>query len=117
KYVALAQALAECGYQFDVIFVGDGGFNPDDVDPDALQRYRAILGPEARDLGERPIAALESYARAGGELIVYSDGPFDPALVRREDDTMLTDFWQGYADADRERIAATVERFDRSRIE
>jgi len=117
KYVALAQALAERGYQFDVLFVGDGEFNPDDLDPAALQRYRAVLVPEARDLGATPTAALEAYARGGGELVVFSETSIDPDLARREDESMLIDFWREYRDADRDRIAATVERFAGSRIE
>jgi hypothetical protein len=117
KYVALAQALAELGYQFDVVFVGDGEFNPDDLDPAALQRYRALLVPEARDLGATPTAALEAYARGGGELIVFSEGPIDAAVARREDGEMLLDFWRGYRDEDRDRIAATVEHLGGSRIE
>ena len=33
KYLALAQVLLERGYQFDVIYGGDGTFNPDELDP------------------------------------------------------------------------------------
>jgi hypothetical protein len=117
KIVALAQALGELGYQFDVVFVGDGEFNPDALDPAALQRYRAVLVPEARDLGVAPTAALEAYARGGGELVVFSESAIDADLARHEDETMLLDFWRGYRDADRERISAAVERFGASRIE
>ncbi|HEU4356804.1 MAG TPA: hypothetical protein VFT27_14540 [Actinomycetota bacterium] len=115
KYVALAQALAESGYQFDVVFVGDGEFNPDTLEPAALQRYRAVLVPEAQDLGAGPTAALEAYTHAGGDLVVFSESPIDAG--RREDGEMLLDFWRGYGDEDRERIAATVKAFHGSRIE
>lgn len=117
KYVALAQALAELGYQYDVVFVGDGEFNPDHLDPAGLQRYRAVLVPEARDLGAAPTAALEAYARAGGELIVFSDSPIDTELARLEDEAVLLDFWREYRDTDRDRISAAVKRYDASRIE
>jgi hypothetical protein len=116
RYVALAQALAELGYQFDVIYCGDGEFNPDELDLGALERYRAILIPEARDLGGAPTAALDEYGRAGGEVIVFSESPLDPALARAEDGQMLADFWTDYRDEDRERIAATVAGFGSSRI-
>ncbi|HSD49056.1 MAG TPA: hypothetical protein VLE71_04415 [Actinomycetota bacterium] len=117
KYVALAQALAELGYQYDVLFVGDGEFNPDDLNPAALQRYRAVFVPEARDLGEAPTAALGAYANAGGELVVFSESPIDAALAHQEDGQMLLDFWRGYEDADRDRVSAAMERFAASRIE
>ncbi len=117
KYLALVQALAESGYQVDVVYGGDGEFNPDALDAATLDRYRAILVPEARDLGAAPVAALETYAREGGELIVFSESSFGPALVRREDGQMLVDYWHGYRDTDRDRIAATVRSFRSSWIE
>lgn len=117
KYVALAQALAELGYQYDVLYVGDGEFNPDDLDPALLQRYRAVFVPEARDLGVGPTAALEAYAGGGGELVVFSEGPIDADVARGEDGEMLLDFWRGYEEADRDRIAATVAHLGGSRIE
>jgi hypothetical protein len=116
KYVALAQALGELGYQFDVVYGGDGAFNPDDLDLEVLQRYRAILVPEARDLGPAPVAALDAYARRGGDLVVYSESPLDPAGVRQENGQILADFWERYRDEDRERIDATVAGYGTSRI-
>jgi hypothetical protein len=107
-YVALAQALAESGYQFDVVHCADGRFNDEAIDADALSRYRVVLIPEARHVGAGPRRALEEYARRGGELVVFSDSPFDLALARREDGRMLADFWIHYRDADRARIAATL---------
>jgi hypothetical protein len=117
KFLGLAQALAEAGYQFDVLYGGDGEFNTDVLDAQMLDRYRAIVVPEARDLSAPPTAALEAYARAGGELVVFSESPFGPALVRREDGQMLVDFWHGYRDEDRERIAATARGLRSSWIE
>ena len=73
--------------------------------------------PEARDLGAVPMAALEAYARAGGELVVFSESPIAADLARHEEETMLLDFWREYRDADRDRISAAMERFDASRIE
>ena len=115
KYLALAQALAELGYQFDVRYAGDGEFNPEDLDRAAL-RYLAVLVPEAKDLGATSTATLEAYARSGGEVVVFSESPLDPALIRREDGQVLANFWRDYQDEDRERIATTVERFASSRI-
>jgi hypothetical protein len=108
KYVALAQALGELGFQFDVLYGGDGTFNPDDLDPAVLARYRAVLVPEARDLGAAPVATLDAYAAAGGEVIVYSESPLDPARVRQEDGQVLFDFYERYRDEDRDRIGSTV---------
>jgi hypothetical protein len=109
KYVALAQALAEGSHQFDVVYVGDGRFNGDELDAETLSRYRAILLPEAQDLGAAPAAALEAFARARGELTCYSESPLDPGLVRTVDGQMLFDFWKHYGDEDRDRILASVQ--------
>jgi hypothetical protein len=116
KYLALAQALAEAGHQFDVLYGGDGELNADELDLGALRRYRAILVPEARDLGVAPADALERYARSGGDLVVFSASPLDHALARHEDGQVLFDFWRHYRQEDHERIAATVDAVTSSRI-
>ncbi|HEV8563648.1 MAG TPA: hypothetical protein VGR41_01905 [Actinomycetota bacterium] len=117
KYLALAQALAERGYQFDVVYCGDGRFNPDELDPEKLERYGVILLPEARELGESPTRALEAFARAGGELVVFSESPLDPELVRRANGETLVDFWRQYRDEDRKRILANLTGPTSARIE
>jgi hypothetical protein len=116
KYLALAQALAETSYQFDVLYTGDGEFNPDQLDLDVLRRYRTVLVPEARDLGTGPARQLERYARSGGEVIIYSESPLDESLARREDGDVLSGFWRRYRDGDRDRIVSTVEHLRWSRI-
>jgi hypothetical protein len=114
RYLALAQALAEAGYQFDVLYAGDGRFNPDELDPATLGRYRAILVPEARDLGPAPAGALEAFARAGGELLVFSDSPLAPDLALRGDGDTLDQLWRGYRDEDRERVLSSVSGLSRA---
>ena len=117
RYLALAQALAESGHQFDVVYVGDGRFNADELDPQILGRYETLLVPEARDLGDAPAAALDAFARAGGEVTVYSDSPLDPGLVQQADGDMLEDFWRRYRDEDRDRIVESFRAPPSSRIE
>ena len=117
RYLALAQALAEAGCQFDVVYVGDGGFNPDGLEAQALAPYRTVLLPEARSLGEAPAAALRGFARGGGTLVAFSDGPIDRSFVRRADERPLDDFWRRYRDEDRDRIVAEAQVPDSSRIE
>jgi hypothetical protein len=117
KYLALAQALAERDVQFDVVYVGDGRFVADDLDREALAPYRTVLVPEARDLGEAPVASLEAFARAGGEVTVFSESPLDPGLVLQADGEVLLDFWRDYRDDDRDRIVASVAVPSSARIE
>lgn len=117
KYLALAQALLERGYQFDVLYAGDGAFNPDQLDPEALEGYHVILLPEARDLGASPAATLRSFARAGGKLVVFSESPLADEPVRRADGGALVDFWHHYRDEDRRRILAQVQVPPSARIE
>ena len=108
KYVALAQVLAESGFQFDVVYAGDGRFNPEELDPAALERYRTILVPEARDLGAAPADALTSFARAGGELVIFSEHSLDQTLAREADGDTLLAFWRDYRDEDRRRVLASA---------
>ena len=108
RYLALAQALIERGVQFDVVYVGDGRFNPDEPDAQALGGYRTLLVPEARGLGQAPAAALEAFARGGGTVTAYSEHALDPGLVRRAEGGLLDDFWRTYRDDDRDAIVASA---------
>lgn len=117
KYVALAQALAELGFQFDVVYAGYGRFNPDDLDAGALAPYRTVLVPEARDLGKGSASALEAFALAGGEVVMFSESPLPDELARRADGEALEDFWRHYRDRDRERILGVVHGPASARIE
>jgi hypothetical protein len=117
RYLALSQALSEAVCQFDVVYVGDGDFNPDALDAGRLQGYQTVLVPEARGLGERPAAALSEFAQGGGALVAYTDSPINASLVRRADPRSLDDFWRRYRDEDRERIVAGARVPASSRIE
>jgi hypothetical protein len=117
RYLALAQALEEGGFQFDVMYGGDGRFNEDALDPGALSRYRTVALPEARGLGAAQRAALEAHARAGGDVVAFTESPLDPALVRRADGTALDAFWCDHRDEDGHRIMTDVDAPSTSRIE
>ena len=117
KYVALAQALAEAGYQFDVVYVGTGHRDSASLDQQQLTRYKALLIPEARNLSELQADALTTYAADhGGELIVFSPSPVDAGLVHEEDGQALLDFWTNYEEDDRQRILASVQPFEFARL-
>ena len=108
NYVALAQALAETGHQFDVVYCGDGEFNAESIDAATLSRYRTVVLAAAQELGADLVAALESYVRGGGEVVAFSPSPLDPALVREAPSDLLIDFWRHYRDEDRRRIVDEV---------
>ncbi len=84
KYLALAQALAERGYQFDVVYGGDGRFTTDSLGD--LSRYRVLALPEATTTTGSQQAALEEF---DGRVVTY-------------DDDVLTRLWETYDPADRE---------------
>ncbi|HJR97464.1 MAG TPA: hypothetical protein VJ979_06125 [Actinomycetota bacterium] len=108
RYLALVQALTERNVQFDVVYGGDGRFTSEELDPGELVRYRTIAVPEARGMGAIPCAALELFARSGGELVTFSDSELDPRLVRRGDGDRLERFWRKHGDADGGRIVDEV---------
>lgn len=117
KYLALTQALIERGYQFDVLYVGDGCFNADELGAGELARYRVILLPEARGLGAAPSAALLAFARSGGEIVAWSESSLEAESVRGVDGDVLVDFWMRYRDEDRNRIIANAGLPSAARIE
>jgi hypothetical protein len=113
KYLALAQALAEGGYQYDVLYVGDGTSNPRQLDHDRLARHKALLIPEASDMSDGEIDALARYIRdAGGQVVINSDAPAAAAAAvgRLEDEGPLLRFWTDYSDTDRQRFSLPLAR-------
>ncbi len=117
KYVALAQALAEAGYQYDVLYSGDDLFTPSDIDAQHLARYRAILLPEAAGLTGKHLEALRTYSDGGGRVIAYSDiGLHASQSLTVVTDDRLLDFWHHYQDRDRSRILSPLEEFEQARI-
>jgi hypothetical protein len=117
KYLALAQALAEVGYQYDVLYCGDDVFTSGEIAEGALSRYAAVLIPEAGSLTEQQGEALREYASRGGRVIAYSAnelGDFD-GIATIADDRLL-EFWQEYQDRDRVRVVAPLEEFEEARI-
>ncbi len=116
KYLALAQALSEAGHQYDVLYVGDGRFNPALLDPDRLTRYKALLIPEAGSISDGEADALAAYLTdAGGQVVIYGDAP-GAVMGRREDERPLLQFWRDYRDVDRQRIVATVDTLKDDRV-
>ena len=57
--------------------------------------------PEALDLGAAPADALTSFARAEGELVVFSEHSLDQTLAREANGDTLLAFWRDYRDEDR----------------
>jgi hypothetical protein len=117
KYLALAQAMAEAGYQFDVLYEGSNEHNLTAIDPQRLESYRALLIPEAENLGNREAEALTSYARRSDRKVVaYSEVPIDLRKAQRQGETVLFDFWNNYNDADRQRICAPLASYRAARL-
>ncbi len=117
KYLALAQAMAEAGYQFDVLYVGDGEHNGAGLDLERLKRYKALLVPEAGNLSKPQADTLTTYTHhLGGQVVVFSASPIDRGLARQEDGKVLFDFWNNYQEGNRQRILASVGPFLSARL-
>ena len=117
KYLALAQALAEAGYQYDVIYSGDDIFTPSQLDPDLLNKYRAVLVAEAAGLTPDQREALSAYAQRGGRVIAYSPHQIGGGSgVTTLADDLLMDFWREYRDDLRAAVVAPLEEFEAARV-
>jgi len=117
KYLSLAQALAEAGYQYDVLYSGDDDFTPSRLDSDLLNRYRAVLVAEAAGLTSDQREALATYAERGGRVIAYSANEIgtDSRITTIADERLL-DFWRQYQDDQRLRVVAPLEDFGEARV-
>ncbi|MFB3880576.1 MAG: hypothetical protein ACE149_04895 [Armatimonadota bacterium] len=117
RHLALAQALAEGGYQYDVVYDGDDGFAPAKLNAKQLGRYKAVLLPEAGTLTKGQRKALTAYAKGGGKVIAYTANELaaGPEIESIADDRLL-DFWKQYTDAARERVLAPLDALDDLRV-
>jgi hypothetical protein len=112
KYLALAQALSEMGYQYDVLYGGDGAYGSDALDINQLCRYKAILVPEAGYLTPAQAETLSCYVNEhGGQLIQFAQNPAEHpfSLGAVHDEALLYRFWKEYQAVDREEIAAFIK--------
>jgi len=118
KYLGLAQALAESGFQYDVLYDGDDIFTPGDIATETLRRYRTVLMAEAGHLTAKQTAALKAYAEQGGQVIAYCANELGAgAGITTIADDRLLDFWNGYRPEDRERIVEPLSELQDARIE
>ncbi len=117
KYLALAQALSESGFQYDVIYVGDDVFTPGEMNAETLARYQAVLVPEAGHLTRGQTASLQAYAGQGGRVIAYSTNQLGSNKgINTIADDRLMDFWLHYRPEDRERILEPVRDVESARV-
>ncbi|MCJ7751050.1 MAG: hypothetical protein MUQ65_08145 [Armatimonadetes bacterium] len=118
KYLGLAQALAESGFQYDVLYDGDDIFTPGDIATETLRRYRAVLVAEAGHLTPKQTTALKAYAEQGGQVIAYSANELGAhgGITTIADDRLL-DFWNGYRPEDRKRIVEPLSELQDARIQ
>jgi hypothetical protein len=102
--------MAEAGYQFDVLYCDGGEHGNAPLDLGLLERYKALLIPEAGTLGHRCAEALTTYASSlGGKVAVFSENPLGLSMAQREGEQALFDFWTNYGQRDRLRILASVQ--------
>jgi hypothetical protein len=117
KYLALAQALAEVGYQYDVIYSGDDIFTPSQIGADQLSRYQVVLIAEAGQLTESQREALSAYLQAGGRVIAYTANEIgDGRGITTFTDERLLDFWREYQEQQRASIVAPLDGLDEARV-
>jgi len=117
RYLALAQALAEAGYQYDVTYSGDDIFTPSKLDPAMLSRYRAVLVAEAANLTADQREALAGYAKQGGRVITYSANEIGAGSgVTTFADDRLMDFWRDYRDEQRAAVVAPLKELETARV-
>ncbi len=116
-YLALAQALAEAGYQYDVLYSGDDVFTRSKLDLATLNRYRAVLVAEAAYLTADQREALATYAERGGRVIAYSANQIGAGSgITTFSDDRLMDFRREYREDQRAPVVAPLAEFEAARV-
>jgi len=78
SFTGLGRALSKSGFQYDVIFNGDGELYPQTISAAELAPYEIMILPGTYSLTDQERSALLAFANAGGTLIAY--GEIDAAL-------------------------------------
>lgn len=78
SFAGMCTALSKAGYQYDVIFNGDGEYISESISLSILSPFEIVIIPGTISLTAQEKAALLSYANAGGTLIAY--GEIDSSL-------------------------------------
>ena len=116
SFTGLGKALAKSGFQFDVIFNGDGALRAETISAAALDSYDVVIIPGTYALTNQARTALLGYANAGGNLIAY--GEMDSALSLTPGETSYgsgkiyynaTDVPKSYAETASETNRGTIE--------
>lgn len=116
SFTGLGRALSKSGFQYDVIFNGDGELYPETISAALLSRYEIVILPGIYALTGQERSALLSFASAGGTLIAY--GEIDPALSLSPGESTYgsgkiyydsTKVPKSYAQTGSETIRATIE--------
>jgi hypothetical protein len=69
----VCDALSAAIQPYDVIFFPEGELRPDDLTPEDLRRYATLVLPDCTFLTERQTELLETFADAGGSLLVLGE--------------------------------------------
>ncbi|MFH1577325.1 MAG: T9SS type A sorting domain-containing protein [Candidatus Margulisiibacteriota bacterium] len=78
SFTGLGRALSKSGFQYDVIFNGDGELYQETISAALLSPYEIVILPGTYSLTAQERSALLSFVNAGGTLIAY--GEIDTAL-------------------------------------
>jgi hypothetical protein len=69
----VSRVLAAAAQPYDVLVFPDGALRPDALEPADLAAYRTLVVPACERLTPRQAELLETFAEAGGRLVVLGD--------------------------------------------
>ncbi|MFH1826782.1 MAG: T9SS type A sorting domain-containing protein [bacterium] len=73
SFVGLGKALSKAGFQYDVIYNGDGSQRSETISAGSLAPYEIIIISDTYALTDQEKASLLSYANNGGILLAYGE--------------------------------------------
>ena len=73
SFVGLGKALSKAGFQYDVVFNGDGELRAETISASALAPYEILSLPGTYSLTAQARSAILAFVNAGGTLIAYGD--------------------------------------------
>lgn len=72
-FYGISNLLLNSHFQYDVLFAGDNNWIEDNLSLSQLNEYEVMVLPNTRNLSDRQVSLLLSYAESGGNIFAFGD--------------------------------------------
>lgn len=72
-FYRISELILNSHFQYDVLFAGDNDWMEDNLSLSQLNEYEVVTLPNTRNLSDRQVSLLLSYAESGGNIVAFGE--------------------------------------------